>query len=98
MIPGEYKLSEDNIEINQGRKTIFISVTNKGDRPIQIGSHYHFSEVNPALHFNRSETMGYHLDIPSGNAVRFEAGETKKVQLVEFSGNKNLHGFSHRNK
>ncbi|HWQ41638.1 MAG TPA: urease subunit beta [Desulfosporosinus sp.] len=86
MIPGEYKLAEDVIEANQGLYTETITVENTGDRPIQVGSHYHFFEVNRYLVFERSSAWGMHLNIPSGTAVRFEPGESHRIRLVQFSG------------
>ena len=96
MIPGEWLLSDDPIELNAGRRTLQISVRNTGDRPIQVGSHYHFSEVNPALDFDRAATKGMRLDVPSGQSIRFEAGDERDVDLVEFAGRKRLIGFSGR--
>ena len=93
MIPGEYKLAEGNIHANAGRKTVKIDVVNKGDRPIQVGSHYHFFETNHALELDRSLTRGMRLNVPSGNAVRFEPGEVKTVELVAFGGNQVIYGF-----
>ena len=83
MIPGEIFVQDGDIELNAGRATISLSVANTGDRPIQVGSHYHFYETNEALHFERERTRGYRLDIPAGTAVRFEPGEAKTVTLVE---------------
>ncbi|MDH2924913.1 urease subunit beta [Nicoletella semolina] len=93
MIPGEYQLADGDILANQGRKTILLDVVNQGDRPIQVGSHYHFYETNNALNFDRSLAYGMRLNIPSGNAVRFEAGEAKQVELVAFGGNRIIYGF-----
>lgn len=93
MIPGEYQLADDEIILNQGRKTVTIEVVNQGDRPIQVGSHYHFYETNNALNFERLLAYGMRLNIPSGNAVRFEPGEAKEVTLVSFGGNKIIYGF-----
>ena len=87
MIPGEYQLAEGDILANVGRKTVIIEVTNSGDRPIQVGSHYHFFETNNALKFDRTLARGMRLNVPSGNAVRFEPGEAKTVELVAFGGN-----------
>jgi urease beta subunit len=94
MIPGEYIFNKKNIVINVGKKIINIQVTNLGDRPIQIGSHFHFFEVNRYLQFERKLTIGYRLNIPSGTAVRFEPGESKNIQLVEFDGKQQLIGFN----
>ncbi|PKH66952.1 urease subunit beta [Flavobacterium sp. ALD4] len=94
MIPGEYILKEDPIEINANKRTIVVEVTNAGDRPIQIGSHFHFFEVNKKMNFDRMKALGMRLNIASGTAVRFEPGEEKEVELVEISGNKILYGFN----
>jgi len=96
MIPGEWLLSDDPIELNAGRRTLRISVRNTGDRPIQVGSHYHFFEVNSALDFDRDATLGMRLDVPSGQSIRFEAGDQRDVDLVEFGGRKRLIGFAGR--
>ncbi|MCK3658122.1 urease subunit beta [Pasteurellaceae bacterium Pebbles2] len=93
MIPGEYQLADGEIEINVGRQTVTLDVVNKGDRPIQVGSHYHFFETNHALEFDRSLARGMRLNVPSGNAVRFEPGEAKTVELVAFGGNRVIYGF-----
>src|ERR1700712_1867602 len=93
MIPGEYILAKGNIEINAGRKTVSITVINTGDRPVQVGSHYHFFEVNKMLQFNKNDALGMRLNIAAGTAVRFEPGEEKEVELVEFGGNKKIFGF-----
>ena len=94
MIPGEMSVAKgDDIELNQGRETIQVTVANSGDRPIQIGSHYHFYETNPALEFDREKTRGYRLDIPAGTAVRFEPGQSRSVTLVEYAGDKKAYGF-----
>ena len=93
MIPGEIKVKNTEIEINQGRPETVITVKNTGDRPIQVGSHFHFFESNKALHFEREKAYGKHLDIPAGAAVRFEPGDEKKVQLVEYAGNRKIYGF-----
>ena len=92
VIPGETMIAEGQIELNAGRKTISLSVLNTGDRPIQVGSHYAFLETNRALKFNRKASYGYRLDIPAGTAVRFEPGESKTVQLVEFAGHRIFKG------
>ncbi|OAH96122.1 urease subunit beta, partial [Methylomonas methanica] len=81
------------IELNAGRATIKVLVANSGDRPIQVGSHYHFYETNPALHFDRSVALGFRLDIPAGTAVRFEPGQQREVQLVAFAGKREVFGF-----
>ncbi|MBP2032332.1 urease subunit beta/urease subunit gamma/beta [Clostridium algifaecis] len=94
MIPGEIILKDEDIILNEGRKTLSIIVANKGDRPIQVGSHFHFFEVNKCLEFHRAEAFGMRLDIPSGTAVRFEPGEEKKVQLTEIGGNKFVKGLN----
>ena len=94
MIPGEYILSNESIIANVGKPTTTISVRNTGDRPIQIGSHTHFFEVNKALEFQRKQSYGCHLNIPAGTSVRFEPGETKEIELTEFSGKKIVYGFS----
>ena len=93
MIPGELVVAEGRIEINQGRKTVTVTVSNTGDRPVQIGSHYHFFEVNEALVFERDQARGYRLNIPSGTAVRFEPGQDRTVQLVEYAGDRKIYGF-----
>ncbi|RDE80133.1 urease subunit beta [Haemophilus parahaemolyticus] len=93
MIPGEYQLAEGDIIANVGRKTVKIEVINLGDRPIQVGSHYHFFETNNALKFDRTLARGMRLNVPSGNAVRFEPGEAKTVELVAFGGNQIIYGF-----
>lgn len=94
MIPGEYILREEPIECNVGRTTIKIAVANTGDRPVQIGSHFHFFEVNRQMELDREEAFGMRLNIPAGTAVRFEPGEEKEVELVEFGGNKKIFGFN----
>jgi urease beta subunit len=93
MIPGEIQAADGVIELNKGRKTHTIRVDNSGDRPIQVGSHYHFYEVNPALVFDRDSTKGYRLNIASGTAVRFEPGQGREVELVEYAGSKTIYGF-----
>ena len=90
--PGEIQVQEGQIELNSGRNTVAVAVTNLGDRPIQVGSHYHFIETNTSLKFDRAAAYGKRLDIPAGTAVRFEPGETKTVNLVEIAGNKVIHG------
>lgn len=93
MIPGEIQAASGSIELNTGRKTISLRVENSGDRPVQVGSHYHFYEVNPALKFDRALTKGYRLNIASGTAVRFEPGQGREVELVEYAGTKTVYGF-----
>lgn len=93
MIPGELHILSGQVELNNGRKKITIKVINKGDRPIQVGSHFHFYEVNIFLKFNRSITMGFRLDIPAGTSVRFEPGQFRNVRLVQYSGNLKIFGF-----
>jgi urease subunit beta len=93
MIPGEIKTKDGEIEINVGRKTITVKVANGGDRPIQVGSHYHFFETNEALKFDRAAARGFRLNIPAGTAVRFEPGQERTVELVELSGAKVVYGF-----
>ncbi|CAD6874398.1 urease subunit beta [Methylomonas fluvii] len=95
MIPGEIFPADGDgdIELNAGRATVKVLVANSGDRPIQVGSHYHFYETNPALHFDRSLALGYRLDIPAGTAVRFEPGQQREVQLVAFAGTRKVYGF-----
>ena len=94
MVPGEYFLKEGFIECNVGRKTIAITVINTGDRPVQIGSHFHFFEVNKMLQLNRNNAFGMRLNIAAGTATRFEPGEEKEIELVEFGGNKRIFGFN----
>ena len=94
MIPGEYFLSEDPIIANIGKSVIILDVKNTGDRPIQVGSHAHFFEVNKALEFPRTKSYGFHLNIPAGTSIRFEPGDSKKIELTEFSGKKTVYGFS----
>ncbi len=94
MIPGEIITQEGTIELNAGRKTIEVEVANTGDRPVQIGSHFHFYEVNSALQFERETTKGMRLDIPAGTAVRFEPGDTKIVTLVAIAGTQEIYGFN----
>ncbi|HEX2014239.1 MAG TPA: urease subunit beta [Nitrososphaera sp.] len=94
MIPGEYFLSDAPVIANKGRRTVKITVSNTGDRPVQVGSHAHFFEVNKALLFPRAAAYGCHLNIPSGTSVRFEPGETKQVELAEYGGRKVVYGFS----
>lgn len=94
MIPGELKLKAEDIIANQNRKTKTLEVTNLGDRPIQIGSHFHFYEVNSQLSFEREEAYGYHLNIPAGTALRFEPGDMKIVELVTFGGKREVYGLN----
>ncbi|MFZ1087955.1 MAG: urease subunit beta [Xanthobacteraceae bacterium] len=93
MIPGEKFIRDGEIELNSGRKTVTLTVTNTGDRPIQVGSHYHFFETNPALKFERKKARGMRLDIPAGTAVRFEPGQTRDVTLVTVAGKRMIYGF-----
>ncbi|MFZ4807900.1 MAG: urease subunit beta [Hyphomicrobiaceae bacterium] len=93
MIPGEVLTEAGNIEFNAGRPTVTLEVTNTGDRPIQVGSHYHFFETNPALAFDRDKARGFRLDIAPGTAVRFEPGQSRSVTLVEVAGNRTIYGF-----
>lgn len=94
MIPGEYIIQKGEIKANEGRASARVEVTNTGDRPIQVGSHFHFFEVNKALEFEREKALGMRLNIPASTAVRFEPGEKKMVILVEFGGNKKIVGFN----
>jgi len=93
MIPGEYFIKDGEIELNKGRKSLTLTVANSGDRPIQVGSHYHFFETNPALKFDRNRARGMRLDIAAGTAVRFEPGQTREVKLVELAGTRTVYGF-----
>lgn len=93
MIPGEIIPADGDIELNAGRATIRVVVANSGDRPIQVGSHYHFFETNPALQFDRAATRGFRPDIPAGTAVRFEPGQQREIQLVAFAGLRRIYGF-----
>ena len=93
MIPGEMAILDGDIELNPDRETITLSVANSGDRPIQVGSHYHFFETNPALHFDRAQARGFRLDIPAGTAVRFEPGQSRTVELVAYGGERRVYGF-----
>jgi urease subunit beta len=93
MIPGEMFIADGEIELNAGRKTIVLTVSNTGDRPIQVGSHYHFFETNPALSFDRKKARGMRLDIAAGTAVRFEPGQTREVTLVPYRGRRVVQGF-----
>ena len=96
MIPGEIKVADGEIEINKGRNIVILEVTNTGDRPIQVGSHYHFFETNEALKFERKKTRGFRLNIAAGTAVRFEPGQTRTVELIELSGERKVYGFNAR--
>jgi urease subunit beta len=93
MITGEYFIEYGEIELNKGRKGVTLTVSNTGDRPIQVGSHYHFFETNPALRFDRAKARGMRLDIAAGTAVRFEPGQTREVTLVAFAGDRKIYGF-----
>ena len=94
MIPGEMIVAKGEIELNQGRESVSVEVSNTGDRPIQVGSHYHFYETNHALEFERAKTKGFRLDIAAGTAVRFEPGQTRSVTLVDFVGDRKVYGFN----
>ena len=96
MIPGEMQIQPGEIELNVGRPTIILVVANTGDRPVQVGSHYHFYETNAALAFDREATRGMRLDIAAGTAVRFEPGQTRTVQLVAYAGERKVYGFQGR--
>jgi urease subunit beta len=96
MIPGEYQIADGEIELNAARPTRTLSVANSGDRPIQVGSHYHFFETNDALIFDRASTRGMRLNIPAGTAVRFEPGQSREVELVELAGARRVFGFAGR--
>lgn len=93
MTPGEYQIQDGDIELCAGRERIELEVSNTGDRPVQIGSHYHFAEANPALDFDRAKTRGYRLDVAAGTAIRFEPGQTRSVTLIPFAGNREIYGF-----
>jgi urease beta subunit len=93
MIPGEVITLDGDLILNEGRRTITLAVANSGDRPVQVGSHYHFAEVNPALLFDRALARGMRLDIPSGTAMRFEPGQQREVQLVDYAGARTVFGF-----
>lgn len=93
MIPGEMDIQTGAIELNAGRETLTLAVGNSGDRPVQVGSHYHFAEANPALTFDRNAAMGFRLDVPAGSAIRFEPGQTRDVQLVAYAGDRKVYGF-----
>jgi urease subunit beta len=94
MIPGEYVLAQGSVTANEGRKTAKVTVANTGDRPIQVGSHFHFFEANAALKFDRPKAKGMRLNVPAGTAVRFEPGDTKEVTLVELAGAKAVYGLN----
>jgi urease subunit beta len=96
MIPGELFPADGEIEMNAGRPTVTLTVANAGDRPIQVGSHYHFYETNAALQFDRERARGYRLDIPAGTAVRFEPGQSREVRLVAYAGARRVVGFTGR--
>lgn len=93
MIPGELMPADGDIELNAGRATLTLTVANTGDRPIQVGSHYHFFETNPALEFERAAAHGFRLDIPAGTAIRFEPGQSREITLVAYSGLRRVFGF-----
>jgi len=93
MIPGEVIPAAGDIELNAGLPTVTLDVSNTGDRPVQVGSHYHFAETNPGLSFDRAAARGYRLDIPAGTAVRFEPGQSRSVTLVPFAGKREVYGF-----
>lgn len=93
MIPGEILPKKGQITLNEGRETVTLKVANTGDRPIQVGSHYHFFETNPALRFDRAKARGFRLDIPAGTAVRFEPGQSRDVTLVALAGKRRIYGF-----
>jgi len=93
MIPGEVQVADGDIELNVGRPSLSVTVANHGDRPVQVGSHYHFYEVNDCLVFEREATLGYRLDIAAGTAVRFEPGQARSVNLVAYAGKREVYGF-----
>ncbi|MEK9748546.1 MAG: urease subunit beta [Pseudomonadales bacterium] len=93
MIPGERALLDEDIDLNVGRNSVTVEVANAGDRPIQVGSHYHFAETNPALRFDREQARGCRLNIPAGTAIRFEPGQTRSVCLIPFAGDRRVFGF-----
>jgi urease subunit beta len=93
VIPGELLIQDGDIELNKGRKTVTLGVANTGDRPIQVGSHYHFFETNPALDFDRAKARGMRLSIPAGTAVRFEPGQSREVTLIALAGTRTVYGF-----
>jgi len=94
MIPGEIQAAAGELELNSGRKTVTLEVTNSGDRPVQVGSHYHFFETNAALRFERARARGFRLNIAAGTAVRFEPGQTRTVELVALAGARTVYGFN----
>ena len=94
MIPDEMKVAPGDLELNKDRPTVTVEVTNSGDRPIQVGSHYHFFETNEALRFDRKKAYGYRLNIAAGTAVRFEPGQSRTVELVELGGDREVYGFA----
>jgi urease subunit beta len=94
LIPGEMRVTSGEIELNAGRETVTLAITNSGDRPIQVGSHYHFYEVNAALQFERERAYGFRLDIAAGTAVRFEPGQVRTVTLVALAGERKVYGFN----
>ena len=94
MIPGEYVIQKGELVLNEGRKKVTLSVANLGDRPVQVGSHYHFYETNSALEFGREAARGFRLNIPAGTAVRFEPGQTREVELVAYAGSREVYGFN----
>ena len=94
MIPGEYAIQKGELVLNKGREKVKLSVANLGDRPIQVGSHYHFFETNSALEFDREASYGFRLNIPAGTAVRFEPGQTREIELVAYSGSREVYGFN----
>jgi urease subunit beta len=96
MIPGELFIDDGDIELNAGRPTVTLTVANTGDRPIQVGSHYHFFETNTALSFDRDKARGFRLDIPAGTATRFEPGQSREVRLVAYGGSRVVIGFNGR--
>lgn len=96
MIPGEVFPADGEIELNAGLPTVSVEVSNTGDRPIQVGSHYHFAETNPGLAFDRDKTRGHRLDIPAGTAIRFEPGQTRSVVLVPYRGTRTIYGFNQK--
>ncbi len=94
MVPGEVKVAGGDLELNKGRQTVSVQVTNAGDRPVQVGSHYHFFETNDALRFERQAAYGFRLNIAAGTAVRFEPGQTRTVELVALAGERKVYGFT----
>ena len=94
MIPGEYAIQKGELVLNEGREKVTLSVANLGDRPVQVGSHYHFYETNSALEFGREAARGFRLNIPAGTAVRFEPGQTREVELVAYAGSRKVYGFN----